>query len=107
MDSPHRMSPEEAAAKADALIAQYRATTPRKSRASQPRISDLPSPKAFLGDRMKLMLVFVFACLAGYQLHAARFVSSAVLGGLAAWSAFALARRLRTDEPSSDRGHAR
>ena len=75
--SPHRMTAEEAAAKADALIAQYRATTPRKSRASQPRISDLPSPKALLGDRMKLLLVFVFACLAGYQLHAARFVSSA------------------------------
>lgn len=101
------MSAEEAAAKADALIAQYRATTPRRTRAAQPRVRELPSSKALLGGRMKLFLVLVFACLAGYQLHAARYLATAVLFGLAAWSAAALVRQLRPDDASSDDEQAR
>ena len=62
--SPERMSAEEAAAKADALIAQYRATAPRAKRGA-PRVSSVPSVSGHGLAYVKTALVFVLGCVAG------------------------------------------
>ena len=91
------MSAKEAAAKADALIAQYRAKPPRTKRAS-PRIGTMPA----FGVRAKLVLMFVCVFVAGLNWRAHP-VWSAVLALCGIALAFGIVGLQRAEaEPSPD-----
>ena len=96
------MSPEEAAAQADALIAQHRATAPRRKRAVEPRVEPAPRSKGAFGASVNAFVLVAIGFVAGYQWHAARPGWSVLTIIVGIGFAVVLGRRLHSENGSSN-----
>ncbi len=104
METTHRMSPQEASARADELIAQYRATTPKRAsrtglatpRVSRPGVTW----RGGLSPRRAIALAFVAGAVAAGGWHAHPLAWSLVVG--VPLVAFGSRIVTRVDETSGD-----